>query len=73
VATAIVAAGRLTNPEIYYLGLKYLPLDEYVRIREQSYREADSRHTSHRVILPSLLLAALQERGFLPQDAHVAG
>jgi len=68
----VTTVGTLTNADIYDLALKYIPLDEYCNLREQSYREADSRHISHRAIFPGLLLKALQERGILPIDEDAA-
>jgi hypothetical protein len=64
-------ARSITTQDIYELA-NQLPLDVYDRLKKQAYREADSRHVSHRAILPGLLLAALRERSFLPDDAHAA-
>lgn len=61
-----------TNEELYQLAEMYVPLDVYDRLKKQSYRDADSRHTSHRVILPGLLLAALRQLGILPTTSNAA-
>ena len=61
-----------TDDELYALAQMHLPLDLYERLKKQSFREADSRHTSHRVILPALLLAALGQLGILPAPSNAA-
>lgn len=61
-----------TTADIYDLAARYIPLDQYKQIEEQSYREADGRHVSHRLILPHLLRVALEQRGIIASEQDVA-
>lgn len=48
---------------IYNLAVAHLSAHELRSIAQDAYSAAQSRQVSHRTILPSMLLAALQELG----------